>query len=105
MGGLAGVRAKCRDFAPNGVGDVDDVVDALVGRGHEPELADGPRFQALVGEQLRMGERVARIGVDGGEGGLAGRAVVRVRGGEPAPPDLRRLASAPGAGGSGGSPG
>ena len=47
-------------------------------------------LEALVGEQLRMGERVARIGVDGGERGLADRAMIRVRDAKAIPEDLRR---------------
>jgi hypothetical protein len=55
--------------------------------------AHRPRVEALVGEQLRMGERVARIRVDGGQRGLADRAVVRVRDAQPVPVDLRDGAS------------
>ena len=92
MRGLAGVLAQRGQFAVEGVGDVDPSVRATGGAGsHYPDVVDGPGLKAFVGEELDVGERVARVGVDGGERGLAGGPVVGVGGGDPFPVDLGAL--------------
>src|SRR3954447_18587015 len=54
---LRDVPAQRRDLAIDDVCDVDGVVGP--GAGGQPQLGDGPRLEALVGEQLGEGERVA----------------------------------------------
>ena len=78
---MCAVRAQRGDLAIEYGADVDDVVDPLLGRRHQPQLGNRPRLEPLVGQQLGMGERVAGVGVDGGERGLTRGPVVGVRGG------------------------
>jgi hypothetical protein len=88
MGGLALVGPDRGQLPPKGVGDVDVVVRA---RGpHQPHLADHPRLQPLLPEQLGMGERVAVIGEVRAQDRLANRPVIRMVPMEPPPAPLRR---------------
>ncbi len=82
------MRPHRRDFAVEGGGDVDVVVD-LAGRAVEqPRLGHRPGAEAR-GGQVGQCERVARVGVDGGQRGGAGGEVVGVAAAEPLPVPLR----------------
>jgi hypothetical protein len=58
--------------------------------GHHPGLGH-PLLQAFVGEQRRVRERVAGVGVDGRDGRRTGREVVGVARADPDPVALRAL--------------
>jgi hypothetical protein len=72
------VGAERGDLPVERVGDIDVMVWRRVR--HHPHLGHLPGLEALVGEQLGKGERVAGVRIDRAKRGLARREVVRVRG-------------------------
>ena len=83
MRGLAHVRPQRGHLGVDDVGDVDGVVVVRVR--HHPGLGDRPVLEALVGQQLRVRERVPRVRVDRSDRRRARREVVRVARTDPDP--------------------
>jgi hypothetical protein len=77
------------DLAVEGVGDID--VHVGLGRGHDPDLADGVGLVAGL-EEFRERERVAGVRVHRAQRRLAGGQVVRMTGEDPVPQPFRALA-------------
>ncbi len=71
------MAAEGADLALDLAGDVDhfDLLTGRAGAEHDPDLVDRPRLEPR-GEQLRVGERVAGVGVDRGPRRLSGGHVV-----------------------------
>ncbi len=67
------------------------VTSGGAGRPHDPEFGHRPGLETLHVEQLGMGERVAGVGVDGTDRGLAGGQVVGVAGVDEVPIAFGRL--------------
>ena len=76
MPNLTRVRPQGGDLALERVSDVHVVVGLAAT--DQPDLRDIPRLKAFVLQEVGMGEGVACVRVDGGEGKLAGRSVVGV---------------------------
>jgi hypothetical protein len=89
VGQLARVAAHRRELGVEVGRDVDGEVRARAP--DQPQLRDDVRLEALLGQQLREGEGVAGVGVDGSDRRLADGEVVGVaRPGQPVPVPLRR---------------
>ena len=85
--GLALVRPQRGDLAREGLRDVDVV--AGDGGALQPDLADGPGLESLVGEQVREGEGVAGVGIDGVQRRRAHGAVIGMADAQPGVVPLR----------------
>src|SRR5215211_598840 len=94
MCGLALMGPKRGDLAVKHIGDVHVVVGARAA--HQPYVADLPRLQPLLVQQLRMGERVPGIGKDCAQGCLAGGTMIRMVPMETAPTPLGTPGKQPG---------
>src|SRR5579863_6518251 len=89
---LAAMAAKRRELAVGSRSDIDDLdVHARRASGAHPDLGHRIRFEAFDLEQLTVCEGVARIRIDGAQGGLARGEMIGVAGEDAREAAHRRL--------------
>ena len=95
---LAFVADRAATLRSNG--RVVSTADVAVRSPHDPQLADGPRLEPLLFEQLGVGEGIAGVGIDGADRGLTGGQVVGMAGVDEVPIVARVTGSSTRSGGT-----
>ena len=83
------MRAQSCNLGAEDVSDVHDVIGRRPA--HDPDIVDAPGIEALVGQQGRVGEGIAGVGINRKDRRLSGGEVVGVGCGDPRPIAFGRL--------------